>query len=118
MAHAIMLHQVGGPEQLKFESVPEELPSPGEVRVVHRAIGVNFIDTYHRTGLYSLPRYPTGIGLEAAGVVEAIGAGVTEFKTGDRVYTAGTISGAYSSPFVAVSILVTWAELQKKFKKS
>jgi len=95
MAHAILLHQVGGPGQLKFESVPEELPGPGEVRVVHRAIGVNFIDTYHRTGLYSLPRYPTGIGLEAAGAVESIGTNVTEFKTGDRVAYAGGIPGAY-----------------------
>jgi len=95
MAHAILLHQVGGPEQLKFESVPEQLPGPGEVRVVHRAIGVNFIDTYHRTGLYSLPHYPTGIGLEAAGIVEALGAGVTEFKVGDRVGYAGGNPGAY-----------------------
>jgi len=97
MAHAILLHQVGGPEQLKFESVAEQLPGPGEVRVVHRAIGVNFIDTYHRTGLYSLPHYPTGIGLEAAGIVEALGAGVTEFKAGDRVGYAGGSPGAYST---------------------
>jgi NADPH2:quinone reductase len=95
MAHAILLHQVGGPEQLKFESVPDELPGPGEVRVLHRAIGVNFIDTYHRTGLYPLPHYPTGIGLEAAGIVEALGADVTEFKVGDRVGYAGASPGAY-----------------------
>lgn len=97
MAKAILVHHVGGPERLKFESVPDQLPEPGEVRVVHRAIGVNFIDTYHRTGLYSLPRYPTGIGLEAAGMVEALGTGVTEFKVGDRVGYAGGNPGAYST---------------------
>jgi NADPH:quinone reductase len=97
MAHAILVHHVGGPEQLKFEAVAEKMPGPGEVRVVHRAIGVNFIDTYHRTGLYSLPRYPTGIGLEAAGIVESLGPGVTEFNVGDRVGYAGGSPGAYST---------------------
>lgn len=96
MTHAILFHQVGGPEQLKFESVADTPPAPGEARVRHRAIGVNYIDTYHRTGLYPLPAYPSGIGLEAAGVVEAIGDGVSDIAIGDRVVYAGGTVGAYS----------------------
>jgi NADPH2:quinone reductase len=96
MTHAILFHQVGGPEQLKFESVADTPPGPGEARVKHHAIGVNYIDTYHRTGLYPLPAYPSGIGLEAAGVVEAIGNGVSEVTVGDRVAYAGGSVGAYS----------------------
>src|SRR5512142_1207720 len=82
MAQEVVIHQVGGPEELKFEAVPDQILGVGEARVVHRAIGVNFIDTYHRTGLYPLPHYPSGIGLEAAGVVEEVGAGVTEVAPG------------------------------------
>jgi NADPH2:quinone reductase len=91
---AIRIHETGGPEVLRYEDV--ELPPPGknEVRVRHTAIGVNFIDTYHRSGLYKLP-LPTGIGSEAAGTVEALGDGVTTLKAGDRVAYAGTI-GAYA----------------------
>ncbi len=96
MTHAILFHQVGGPEQLKFESVADTPPAAGEVRVKHRAIGVNYIDTYHRTGLYPLPAYPSGIGLEAAGVVEAIGDAVSDLGIGDRVVYAGGTVGAYS----------------------
>ena len=97
MAQAIVLHQVGGPEQLKFETIADSPPGPGEARVVHRAIGINYIDTYHRTGLYPLPRYPSGIGLEAAGVIEALGEGVSGFAVGDRVAYAGGSVGAYST---------------------
>jgi NADPH2:quinone reductase len=97
MAQEIMIQQVGGPEQLKFRTVPDQTIGVGEVRIKHRAIGVNFIDTYHRTGLYPLPHYPSGIGLEAAGVVEEIGAGVTEVAPGDRVAYAGGSPGAYST---------------------
>ncbi len=91
---AIRFSQNGGPEVLKLEDI--ELPNPGmgQVRVRHTAIGVNFIDTYHRSGLYKLP-LPSGLGSEAAGVVEALGAGVTTLKTGDRVAYAGTL-GAYA----------------------
>jgi len=91
---AIRLSQTGGPEVLKLEDIELPAPAPGQVRVRHTAIGVNFIDTYHRCGLYKLP-LPSGLGSEAVGVVEAIGDGVTTLKTGDRVAYAGTL-GAYA----------------------
>ena len=91
---AIRFSQTGGPEVLKLEDIELPAPAPGQVRVRHTAIGVNFIDTYHRSGLYKLP-LPSGLGSEAAGVVEAIGDGVTTLKTGDRVAYAGTL-GAYA----------------------
>ena len=95
MPHAIRFEKTGGPEVLQWQEVAVDDPGPGEARIAHKAIGLNYIDTYHRTGLYPLP-LPSGIGLEAAGVVEAVGAGVTEFKAGDRVaYCNGPI-GAYS----------------------
>ncbi len=95
MAHAIRFHKTGGPEVLQWDEVKVGDPGPGEVRIAHKAVGLNYIDTYHRTGLYPLP-LPSGIGLEAAGVVEAVGRGVTELKPGDRVaYCNGPI-GAYS----------------------
>src|SRR5690242_13989982 len=85
---AIRFEQTGGPEVLQFVDV--ELPAPGLgiARVKHTAVGVNFIDTYHRTGLYKLP-LPSGLGSEAAGVVEAVGEGVSSVKLGDRVAYAG-----------------------------
>jgi len=95
MPHAIRIHQTGGPEVLRWEEVAVPAPAPGEATVRHAAVGLNFIDTYHRTGLYPLP-LPSGIGLEGAGVVEAIGAGVTEVKVGDRVAYAGGPVGAYA----------------------
>lgn len=91
---AIRFSQTGGPEVLKLEDIELPAPAPGQVRVRHTAIGVNFIDTYHRCGLYKLP-LPSGLGSEAVGVVEAIGDGVTTLKTGDRVAYAGTL-GAYA----------------------
>ena len=95
MPHAIRFNKTGGPEVLQWEEVSVGDPAPGEVRLIHKAVGLNYIDTYHRTGLYPMP-LPSGIGLEAAGVVEAVGTGVTEFKAGDRVaYCNGPI-GAYS----------------------
>ncbi len=96
MARAIQIYAHGGPEQMKFEDVGEVAPAAGQVRIRHQAIGVNFIDIYHRSGLYPLPAFPSGLGLEAAGVVEALGEGVTEFRVGDRVAYAGGAIGAYA----------------------
>ena len=94
MTHAIRIHQTGGPEVLRWEEVEVGPPGPGEVRLRHTAIGLNFIDTYHRSGLYPLP-LPAIPGSEGAGVVEEIGAGVSEVKPGDRVAYAGPV-GAYA----------------------
>jgi NADPH:quinone reductase len=95
MTHAIRIHATGGPEQLQWDEVTLPAPGPGEVRMRHTAIGVNFLDTYHRSGLYPLP-LPSGIGSEAAGVVEAVGPGVTEFAPGDRVGYGSSPPGSYS----------------------
>ena len=91
---AIRLATTGGPEVLSYEDIELPAPGPGQVRVRHTTIGVNFIDTYHRTGLYRLP-LPSGLGSEAAGVVEALGDGVTTLKKDDRVAYAGAL-GAYA----------------------
>jgi NADPH2:quinone reductase len=91
---AIRFDQIGGHEVLKFVDVEIPPPGPGQVRVRHAAVGVNFIDTYHRSGLYKLP-LPSGLGSEAAGTVEALGASVTTLETGDRVAYAGAL-GAYA----------------------
>lgn len=95
MVHAIRLNKTGGPEVLAWETVDLPSPAAGEATVRHHAVGLNFIDTYHRTGLYPLA-LPSGIGLEGSGVVEAVGAGVTEVKVGDRVAYAGGPVGAYA----------------------
>jgi NADPH2:quinone reductase len=95
MTHAIRIHQTGGPEVLKWESVQVGEPGPGQVRLQHRAVGLNYIDVYHRSGLYPI-QLPATLGLEAAGVVEAVGPGVTEVKVGDRVAYASGPMGAYS----------------------
>src|SRR6516165_871713 len=94
-SHAIRFHETGGPEKLKWEEVEIGEPGQGEVLLRQTAIGLNYIDTYHRTGLYPVP-LPSGIGLEAAGVVEAVGTGVTEFKPGDRVAYCNGPLGAYA----------------------
>jgi len=92
---AIRFAKTGGPEVLTLETIDLPAPKPGQVRIRHTAIGVNFIDTYHRSGLYPVP-LPSGLGLEAAGVVDALGEGVTSLKVGDRVaYCSGPI-GAYT----------------------
>jgi NADPH2:quinone reductase len=95
MAHAIRFHKTGGPEVLQWEEVAVGDPGPGEARVAHKAIGLNFIETYHRSGLYPLP-LPSGLGTEAAGVVEAVGPNVTDVKAGDRVAYCGGPLGAYA----------------------
>ncbi|WP_426173990.1 quinone oxidoreductase family protein [Massilia sp. TWR1-2-2] len=95
MVKAIRMNRTGGPEVLEYVDVELGAPGPGEARVRHEAIGVNFIDVYFRTGLYPQP-LPGGLGKEAAGVVEAVGEGVTDVKVGDRVAYAGGALGAYS----------------------
>jgi len=95
MPKAIRFHKTGGPEVLVWEDVEVGEPGPGQLRVRQHAIGVNFVDTYQRSGLYSVP-FPSGCGSEGAGVVEAVGAGVTDFKAGDRVAYASAPIGAYS----------------------
>ena len=94
-SHAIRIERTGGPEVLQWQAVEVGAPAAGEVRVRNAAVGVNFIDIYHRTGLYPLA-LPSGLGLEGAGVVEAVGEGVEEFAVGDRVaYCHGPV-GAYA----------------------
>lgn len=95
MTHAIRIHGTGGPEVLTWEAVEVGEPGPGEVRIRQTAIGLNYIDTYHRSGLYKLAVLPAVIGMEGAGRVEAVGPGVSEFKVGDRV-AYGTALGAYA----------------------
>lgn len=95
MPFAVRVHAIGGPEALIYEDVPVADPGPGEVLLRQRAIGVNFIDVYHRTGLYKLPSLPAIIGSEGAGDVIAVGSGVERFKVGDRAAYAGPI-GAYA----------------------
>ncbi len=94
MAKAIRIHDYGGPEALRFDDVDPGSPGPGEALVHHTAIGLNFIDTYHRSGLYKLPELPHALGVEGAGVIEAVGEGVTNLKAGDRVAYGGGI-GSY-----------------------
>lgn len=94
--NAIRIHQHGGPEQLRWEAIELPPPGEGEVQVRHQAVGLNYIDVYHRTGLYPTPQLPCPLGLEAAGVVEAVGPGVSDFRTGDRVAYASPPLGAYA----------------------
>lgn len=94
MSHAIRVHAVGGPEALKWEDVEVPPPGPGEIQLQHHAIGLNFIDVYHRTGLYPLP-LPFTPGQEGAGVVTAVGPGVSHLQPGHRVAYAG-LAGAYA----------------------
>ncbi|AXF23083.1 quinone oxidoreductase [Burkholderia pyrrocinia] len=98
MAHAIRLYETGGPEVMRWEAVEVGAPGPGEVRLRHEAVGLNFADTYFRSGLYPVP-LPAGMGVEAAGVVEEVGAGVTNVAPGDRVTYTGFVNtlGAYST---------------------
>ena len=95
MPKAIVIEEFGGPEVLQWKEVEVPQPGPGEVLLSHTAVGLNFIDTYQRTGLYPL-ELPSGLGLEAAGVVEAVGAGVDYVQPGDRVAYLSMPPGAYS----------------------
>jgi NADPH:quinone reductase len=95
MPHAIRFHKAGGPEVLQWEEIPVGKPGPGEARVRHTAIGLNYVDTYIRSGLYPA-QLPSGLGAEAAGVVEEVGSGVSDIKAGDRVAYGNSPVGAYS----------------------
>lgn len=96
MTHAIRIHEPGGPEQMKWEPVELGAPQAGEARVRQTAVGLNYIDVYHRTGLYPVNDRPYGLGVEAAGVVEAVGDGVTRVAEGDRVAYVALPPGAYA----------------------
>jgi NADPH2:quinone reductase len=98
MAKAVRFHAVGGPEVLRLEDVEVEDPGPGEVRLRHVAVGLNYADTYFRNGTYRVP-LPSGMGVEAAGVIQAVGPGVAGFAPGDRVTYTGFVNtlGAYST---------------------
>lgn len=104
---AIMVHEFGGPEVLKYEDVPTPKPSAGQILVRVRGAGVNPYDTYMRAGTYAIkPPLPYTPGSDAAGEVEAVGQGVTKFKPGDRVYTAKTVTGAYAEYTLALELQV------------
>lgn len=108
MFHAIVVHETGGPEQMRWESVPAPEPGPGEARIRHTAVGLNYIDVYFRTGLYAPPQLPFTPGMEGAGVVEAVGEGVDNVAPGDRVAYAAGPPGAYAETRVlAADRLVT-----------
>lgn len=96
MSKAIRFYSNGGPEVLKWEDHDPGDPGPGEALIRHEAVGLNFIDVYHRTGLYPLPSLPAVPGMEGSGIVEAVGEGVDEVTTGDRVAYAGLPPGAYA----------------------
>lgn len=97
MTHAIRIHAYGGPDAMQWDDVPTPEPGPAEVLVHHTAIGLNYIDVYFRNGLYKAPSLPATLGMEAAGVVKAVGSDVTSLSVGDRVaYATGPI-GAYST---------------------
>ncbi|MFC4525769.1 quinone oxidoreductase [Dyella halodurans] len=98
MEHAIRFYEAGSPDVLRYEKVEVGAPGPGQVRLRHQAVGLNFADTYFRNGTYPIP-LPNGIGVEAAGIVEEVGVGVTNVAVGDRVTYTGFLNtlGAYST---------------------
>ena len=96
MTKAIRIHQTGGPDAMQWEDVEVGAPGPGEVRIRHEAVGLNFIDVYFRTGLYPAPALPFSPGMEGAGIVEAVGDGVDSVAAGDRVAYAGGPLGSYA----------------------
>jgi NADPH:quinone reductase len=93
---AIRIHQHGGPEQMRWEEIELAPPAAGEVQIRHQAVGLNYIDVYHRSGLYPTPDLPCTLGMEGAGIVEAVGTDVTDFKVGDRIAYASPPLGAYA----------------------
>ena len=110
MVKAIRIHKTGGPEVLQLEDITLPAPGPGELLVRNRAIGLNFIDTYFRTGLYPAPHLPFVPGNEAAGEVVSVGPGVTEFKPGDRVAYVATLGSYAEERIVAVNSTVALPE--------
>jgi len=106
MTHAIVVHKVGGPDVLSWEEVEVGEPGPGQARIRHTAVGLNFIDTYFRTGLYKAPSLPFIPGNEGAGVVEAVGEGVDLVAPGDRVAYAGTLGGYGEARLIEADRLV------------
>ncbi len=105
MPNAIRIHSTGGPDVLRWEEIVLGRPGPGEARIGQTAVGLNFIDVYHRSGLYSLP-LPAVIGSEAAGIVEEIGSGVTDVRPGDRVAYAGVVGAYAQARLIAADRLV------------
>lgn len=105
MPHAIRVHEAGGPEVLRWEQVDVGVPRPGQARIAQRAAGLNYIDVYHRTGLYAQP-LPFTPGVEGAGIVETIGEGVTGLMPGDRVAYAGPLGGYADTRLIAADRLV------------
>ncbi|MBW2487228.1 MAG: alcohol dehydrogenase catalytic domain-containing protein, partial [Deltaproteobacteria bacterium] len=93
MTNAIRIYETGGPEVMRWEADDPGQPATGEALVRHEAVGLNFIDVYHRSGIYPLPALPAVLGMEGAGIVEAVGEGVTEVAVGDRVAYAGMPPG-------------------------
>ena len=96
MERAAQIRQTGGPDVIAWTDVELAAPGPGEVRMRNLAVGLNFIDTYHRGGLYPMA-LPSGLGMEAAGIIDAVGDGVTDWRVGDRVATFGPSIGAYAT---------------------
>ncbi len=113
MGYAIRIHRLGGPEVLQWETIEVGVPGPGEVRVRHTAVGLNYIDTYHRTGLYPVAGLPSGLGMEAAGIIEAKGDGVVDLEVGDRVAYGAAPPGAYAEEriFLAGKLVKLPAEI-------
>src|SRR6476660_8110428 len=105
MPHAIRVHETGGPEVLKWEEIEVGDPGPGQVRLRQEAAGLNFIDVYHRTGLYPQP-LPFTPGVEGAGVIDAVGPGVSDLRPGDRVAYGGPIGGYAEARLIAADRLV------------
>jgi NADPH2:quinone reductase len=106
MVHGVRVHAVGGPDRLSWDEIEVGAPGPGGVRIKQRAAGLNFIDVYHRTGLYPLASLPAVIGMEGAGDVVALGSGVTSLVVGDRVAYAGVLGGYAEERLIAAERLV------------
>src|SRR5690242_13802323 len=96
MTKAVRIHRPGGPEALQLDEIELPAPGPHEVRLRHTAIGVNYVDIYHRSGLYPVPALPTALGVEAVGIVETVGAEVESLRPGDRVAYGGHPIGGYA----------------------
>lgn len=103
MDHAIRIHKHGGPEVMQWEETEELIPGPGELRIRHTAIGLNFIDTYHRSGMYPVPALPSGLGVEAVGIVEMVGAGIDAMHLGDRVGFISATPGTYATASIVAA---------------